>query len=53
MVPTVTSSAAVAGSGFGGGQDKTLTVTASILQANFQNALVGPYSGTMTVSVTP
>jgi hypothetical protein len=37
----------------GAGNDKTLTVTGTIIQANFQNALAGAYTGTMTVSVTP
>jgi len=37
----------------GTGNDKTLTVTGQILQATFQNAAVGTYTGSMTVSVTP
>jgi len=51
MTPTVTSVNTGAGTGFGNNQ--TLTVTAQITNANFQNALVGPYSGSMTVSVSP
>jgi hypothetical protein len=51
MTPTVSSVNTGAGTGFGNNQ--TLTVTAQITNANFQNALVGSYSGTMNVSVTP
>jgi hypothetical protein len=40
------------GHGMGTG-NKTLTVTGQILQATFQNAAVGTYTGSMTVSVTP
>ena len=53
MVPTISSSNTGAGTGMGTGNDKTLTVTGQILQATFQNAAVGTYTGSMTVSVTP
>lgn len=53
MTPTVTSSNTGAGTGMGSGQDKTLTATAQILQAAFQNAAAGAYTGSMTISVTP
>ena len=53
MTPTITSANTGAGTGLGGGKDQTLTVTGTIVQANFQNALAGAYTGTMTVSVTP
>lgn len=53
MAPTITSSNTGAGTGLGAGKDQTLTVTGTIVQANFQNSLVGAYTGTMTVSVTP
>ena len=39
MAPTITSSGAIAGTGMGSGNDKILTVTGTILQANFQDAL--------------
>ena len=53
MVPVISSSNTGAGTGMGTGNNKTLTVTGQILQANFQNAAVGAYTGSMTVSVTP
>ena len=53
MVPTVSSVNTGAGTGMGTGKDQTLTVTAQITQANFQNSQVGTYSGTMLVSVSP
>jgi hypothetical protein len=53
MTPTVTSSNTGAGTGLGSGKDQTLTVNGQITQANYQNAQVGSYSGSMTVSVTP
>ncbi len=53
MAPTVSSSNTGAGTGLGSGKDQTLTVTAQITQANYQNSQVGSYSGNMTVSVTP
>jgi hypothetical protein len=53
MVPTISSSNTGAGSGMGTGNNKTLTVTGQIVQANFQNAVGGAYTGSMTVSVTP
>ena len=53
MVPTISSTNTGAGTGMGTGNNKTLTVTGQIVQANFQNAAVGTYTGSMTVSVTP
>ncbi len=53
MTPAITSAGAAAGTGLGTGQDKTLTVTGTILQANFQNAAAGAYTGNITVSVAP
>jgi len=49
---TLTNAAQV-GSGFGAGQDKTLTVDASITAANYQNAAAGAYSDTVTLTITP
>jgi hypothetical protein len=37
----------------GSGQDKTLTVTGTLLAAAFQNAAAGAYTGNITVSVSP
>jgi len=51
MSSTMTSSNTGAGAGFT--TDKTLTVTGTILQAGFQNAQAGTYSGVISVSVTP
>ena len=42
-----------AGTGFGAGQDKTVTVDASITAANYQNAAAGAYSDTVTLTITP
>jgi len=53
MLPTITSSNTGAGTGLGTGKDQTLTVTGTILVANFQNAPAGPYTGSMSVTVTP
>jgi hypothetical protein len=53
MTPTITSSNTGAGTGMGSGQDKTFTATGQILQASFQNAAAGAYTGSITVSVTP
>ena len=41
------------GTGFGAGQDKTVTVDASITAANYQNAVAGAYSDTVTLTITP
>jgi len=49
---TLTNAAQV-GSGFGAGQDKTLTVDASITAANYQNAAAGAYADTVTLTITP
>ena len=45
--------AAQVGTGHGAGQDKTLTVDASITAANYQNATAGAYSDTVTLTITP
>lgn len=49
---TLTGDAQV-GSGHGDGQDKTLTVDASIAVADFQNAAAGTYSDTVVLTITP
>ena len=53
LSPAISSTNGGAGTGMGSGQEKTLTVTGTILAANFQNAAAGAYTGTITVSVTP
>lgn len=53
MTPAITSANTGAGTGMGSGQDKTLTVTGQILQAAFQNAAAGAYTGSITVDVAP
>jgi hypothetical protein len=50
---SLTSANTGAGTGMGAGKDQTLTVTAQINQAGFQNALVGSYQGSIALSVTP
>lgn len=45
--------AAQVGTGFGAGQDKTVTVDASITAANYQNAAAGAYTDTVTLTITP
>jgi spore coat protein U-like protein len=52
-VYSITYSAPVQGSGFGSGQDKTLTVTGKVQQSDYQNAVVGNYSHNITVTLTP
>ena len=44
---------ATVGTGFGAGQDKTLGVTATIIQANFVNAIAGTYTDTVVLTITP
>ena len=51
--PTMTSSNTGAGTGMGSAQNKTLTVTGSLLAAAFTDAAAGAYTGNITVSVTP
>ena len=41
------------GTGHGAGQDKTLAVTATILQADFINAAAGAYTDTVVLTITP
>ena len=41
------------GTGHGAGQDKTLTVDASIAAVNYQNAAAGAYTDTVTLTITP
>jgi hypothetical protein len=53
MTPAITSANTGAGTGMGGGNDKTLTVTGTILAAGFQNAAAGSYTGNITVDVAP
>ncbi|MFO1413299.1 MAG: hypothetical protein U1F10_05195 [Burkholderiales bacterium] len=53
MSATVTSSNTGNGTGLGSGKDQTLTVTASIPQTTYENAVVGNYTGSIVVSVSP
>jgi hypothetical protein len=53
MAPTLTSVNSGPGTGFGSGNDKTLTVTGQLTAAQYQNMQVGTYKGTVTVTVTP
>lgn len=53
MAPTLSSVNTGAGSGFSNGNDKTLTVTGQLTQAQYQDMQAGTYSGTVTVTVTP
>lgn len=52
-VYSITSTNDGSGSGFGSGQDKNLNVTAAVQQSDYQNATVGSYTKTITVSVSP
>jgi spore coat protein U-like protein len=45
--------AAQLGTGFGAGQDKTVTVNASIIAADYQNAVAGAYTDTVVLTITP
>jgi len=53
MAPTLTSSNSGAGTGFGSGNDKMLTVTGQLTQVQYQDMRAGTYSGTVIVTVTP
>jgi hypothetical protein len=53
MAPTLSSVNTGAGTGFGSGNDKTLTVNGQLTQAQYQDMQAGTYSGTVTVTVTP
>lgn len=53
MTPTISSANTGNGTGLSGAKNQTLTVTAQITQANYQDMQVGSYSGTMLVSVAP
>jgi hypothetical protein len=50
---TSTNNGAGRGLAAGGGRNRTLTLTGQITPAVFQNARVGAYTGTMTITVTP
>lgn len=45
--------AAQAGTGFGAGQDKTLTVNGTVAVVDFANAAAGAYSDTVTLTIAP
>jgi hypothetical protein len=55
MVATITYAGGGNGTGMGNtaANQKTLTVSGSIAQSIFQDKAPGPYSNTMTVSITP
>jgi len=53
MVATMSQAGGGNGTGLGTGQDKTLTVTGTMLAAIYQNAQAGNYSGTISVTVSP
>lgn len=53
MAATITSTNNGAGRGFGSGQNRRLRVTGRIAPGVFQNAHVGAYRGTMTITVAP
>jgi hypothetical protein len=53
MAPTLSSVNTGSGTGFSSGQDKTLTVTGTLLQAAYQDMQAGTYSGNVTVTITP
>jgi len=53
MAPTLSSVNTGAGNGFSNGNDKTLTVTGQLTQAQYQDMQAGTYSGTVTVTVSP
>jgi len=53
MAATLSSVNTGAGTGFGSGNDKTLTVSGQLTQAQYQDMQSGTYAGTVTVTVTP
>lgn len=50
---TMTIGATAAGTGFGAGQQKTLTVTADIAATDLANAQAGSYSEAVTLNIAP
>ncbi|MFC5496174.1 spore coat U domain-containing protein [Caenimonas terrae] len=50
---TLTVGAAVAGTGFGSGQDKTFPITGQIVAASYQNVSAGTYNDTVVLTVAP
>ena len=53
MAPAMTYTTGGNGSGFSGGNDKTLVVNGQLTQVQYQDMQAGTYSGTVTVTVTP
>ena len=54
MAPAMSFTSGGNGTGFSGGANiKTLTVTGTLTQAQYQNMQVGTYTGTEVVTVTP
>ena len=52
MTATVSVTGATAGTGLGGGQDKTATVGGTISQANFQNVSPALYGKTVVIGIS-
>jgi hypothetical protein len=53
MPVSVALSGQTAGQGFGSGTEQTVTVTGTIIQADYVNATEGAYTRNVTVSITP
>lgn len=50
---TITLGSTVAGTGFGSGQEKTLTLGGTISAANLENAKAGLYTETVQININP
>lgn len=50
---TITLGSTVAGTGFGSGQEKSLTIDGSIAAADIENAQAGAYTETVQINITP
>lgn len=53
MVYSLNLASGGSGSGFGATENKTLVVSGTIVQADFQNAAAGVYNDTVVINVTP
>ena len=53
MSPAMAYTSGGNGSGFSGGNDKTLVVNGQLTQVQYQDMQAGTYSGTVTVTVNP
>lgn len=53
MPVTISYTGGAAGTGMGSGQEKDVNVVATILEADYKNAIPGAYTRDLTISITP